>query len=142
MEDGEVAVLTTGGIQVYNAMGKPIEKEHHRIDWEVSAAEKGGYPHFMLKEIFEQPQALRRAIMPRLRGDKIYLEDMKLTPEKIRSFTRIFIVACGSSYHVGVIGKYNLEHLIVGRVTHQIGVVVQRSLPNGEVLVTIQERSE
>ena len=112
MEDGEVAVLTTGGIQVYNAMGKPIEKEHHRIDWEVSAAEKGGYPHFMLKEIFEQPQALRRAIMPRLRGDKIYLEDMKLTPEKIRSFTRIFIVACGSSYHVGVIGKYNLEHLM------------------------------
>ncbi|MBQ1805421.1 MAG: glutamine--fructose-6-phosphate transaminase (isomerizing), partial [Oscillospiraceae bacterium] len=112
MEDGEVAVLTTGGIQVYNAMGKPIEKEHHQIDWEVSAAEKGGYPHFMLKEIFEQPQALRRAIMPRLRGDRIYLEDMKLTPEKIRAFTRIFIVACGSSYHVGVIGKYNLEHLM------------------------------
>ena len=111
MEDGEVAVLTTAGIQVYNALGDPIEKERHHIDWEVSAAEKGGYPHFMLKEIFEQPQALRRAIMPRLRADKVYLEDMKLTAEKIRSFTRIFIVACGSSYHVGVIGKYNLEHL-------------------------------
>ena len=111
MEDGEVAVLTTAGIQVYNALGDPIEKEHHHIDWEVSAAEKGGYPYFMLKEIFEQPQALRRAIMPRLRGDRVYLEDMKLTAERIRSFTRIFIVACGSSYHVGVIGKYNLEHL-------------------------------
>ena len=111
MEDGEVAVLTRDGIEVFDALQQPVEKEHHHIDWEVSAAEKGGYPHFMLKEIFEQPQALRRAILPRLREDRVVLDDMSLTPEQIRSFTRIFIVACGSSYHVGMIGKYNLEHL-------------------------------
>ena len=112
MEDGEVAVLTADGIRVYNALSQPVEKEHHRIDWEVSAAEKGGYQHFMLKEIMEQPEALRRAIFPRIRDGKIALGGMKLTNAQIRDFSRIFIVACGSSYHVGVIGKYNLEHLL------------------------------
>ena len=112
MDDGEIAVLTRGGIQLYNAMQQPIEKEHHHIEWEVSAAEKGGYPHFMLKEIMEQPDALRHAIAPRLRGGEVVFDDLKLTPEKIRGFDRIFIVACGSSYHVGMVGKYNLEHLL------------------------------
>ena len=112
MEDGEVAVLTADGIRVYNALSQPVEKEHHRIDWEVSAAEKGGYQHFMLKEIMEQPEALRRAIFPRIRDGKIALGGMKLTNAQIRDFSRIFIVACGSSYHVGMIGKYNLEHLL------------------------------
>ena len=112
MDDGEIAVLTRGGIQLYNAMQQPIEKEHHHIEWEVSAAEKGGYPHFILKEIMEQPDALRHAIAPRLRGGEVVFDDLKLTPEKIRGFDRIFIVACGSSYHVGMVGKYNLEHLL------------------------------
>ena len=112
MEDGEVAVLTTSGIEVYDALSQPVTKEHHQIDWEVSAAEKGGYRHFMLKEIMEQPEALRRAILPRIRDGKVELGDMKLTPEQIKDFSRIFIVACGSSYHVGMIGKYNLEHLL------------------------------
>ena len=112
MDDGEIAVLTREGIQLYNAMQQPIEKTHHFIEWEVSAAEKGGYPHFMLKEIMEQPDALRHAIAPRLRGGEIVFDDLRLTPEKIAAFTRIFIVACGSSYHVGMVGKYNLEHLL------------------------------
>ena len=112
MDDGEIAVLTREGIALYNAMQQPIEKEHHHIEWEVSAAEKGGYPHFMLKEIMEQPDALRHAITPRLRGGEIVFDDLKLTPEKIAGFDRIFIVACGSSYHVGMVGKYNLEHLL------------------------------
>ena len=111
MEDGEVAILTKDGVKVFDALTQPLEKERHHIDWEVSAAEKGGYPHFMLKEIFEQPEALRRAISPRLKDGKIVLDDMKLTAEQIRDFSRVFIVACGSSYHVGMIGKYNLEHL-------------------------------
>ena len=111
MEDGEVAILTRNGIEVFGSMQQPITKEHHHIDWEVSAAEKGGYPHFMLKEIFEQPEAVRRAIMPRLKDGKVVFDDMKLTAEQIRSISSIFIVACGSSYHVGMVGKYNLEHL-------------------------------
>ena len=112
MEDGEVAILGRDGIQLFNAMELPIEKEHHHIDWEISAAEKGGYEHFMLKEIMEQPEALRRAISPRIKDGRVIFDDLKLPVEKMREFTRIFIVACGSSYHVGMIGKYNLEHLL------------------------------
>ena len=112
MEDGEVAVLTREGIEVYDALEQKVEKKHFTIDWEVSAAEKGGYQHFMLKEIMEQPEALRRAISPRVKDGRIVFGDLKLPVEKMREFTRIFIVACGSSYHVGMIGKYNLEHLL------------------------------
>ena len=112
MEDGEVAVLTREGIEVYDALEQKVEKKHFTIDWEVSAAEKGGYQHFMLKEIMEQPEALRRAISPRIKDGRIVFDDLKLPVEKMREFTRIFIVACGSSYHVGMIGKYNLEHLL------------------------------
>ena len=112
MEDGEVAVLTRGGIEVYNALSQRVEKKHFTIDWEVSAAEKGGYQHFMLKEIMEQPEALRRAVFPRIREGRVVFDDLKLPAERLRGFNRIFIVACGSSYHVGVIGKYNLEHLL------------------------------
>ena len=112
MEDGEVAVLTREGIEVYDALEQKVEKEHFTIDWEVSAAEKSGYQHFMLKEIMEQPEALRRAISPRIKDGRVVFDDLKLPVEKMREFTRIFIVACGSSYHVGMIGKYNLEHLL------------------------------
>ena len=112
MEDGEVAVLTREGIEVYDALEQKVEKKHFSIDWEVSAAEKGGYQHFMLKEIMEQPEALRRAISPRIKDGRVIFDDLKLPVEKMREFTRIFIVACGSSYHVGMIGKYNLEHLL------------------------------
>lgn len=112
MEDGEVAVLTREGIEVYDALEQKVEKKHFTIDWEVSAAEKCGYQHFMLKEIMEQPEALRRAISPRIKDGRVIFDDLKLPVEKMREFTRIFIVACGSSYHVGMIGKYNLEHLL------------------------------
>ena len=105
MEDGEVAVLTRDSIQVFNAMELPIEKEHHHVDWEISAAEKGGYPHFMLKEIMEQPEALRRAITPRVKDGRIDFGDLILSRQTIESFNRIMIVACGSSYHVGMLGK-------------------------------------
>lgn len=120
MEDGEVAVLTREGIEVYDALEQKVEKKHFTIDWEVSAAEKGGYQHFMLKEIMEQPEALRRAISPRIKDGRVIFDDLKLPVEKMREFTRIFIVACGSSYHVGMIGKYNLEHLL----RHNVEVVL------------------
>ena len=108
MDDGEVAVLSRSGIQVFDAMERPIEKEHHHIDWEISAAEKGGYEHFMLKEIMEQPEALRRTISPRIRDGRIVLDDLTLDASKIR---KIDMIACGSSYHVCMVGKYNLEKL-------------------------------
>ena len=112
MEDGEVAVISADKVQFYNAMEQTIEKEHHTIDWDVSAAEKGGYAHFMLKEIMEQPEAIRKTAFSRIHDNRIVFEDMKFTAEQIKDVSRIFIIACGSSYHVGVVGKYNLERLM------------------------------
>ena len=112
MADGEVAVLTRAGIQVFDEYRRPVEKEHHFIQWDVTAAEKGGYAHFMFKEIMEQPQALRQTISPRLRDGRLTFEELSLTEEKLRSFHRIYLVACGSSYHVGMVGKYNLERFL------------------------------
>ena len=111
MEDGEVAVLTREGIQCYNHLMQPIEKEIAHVDWEIDAAEKGGYEHFMFKEIMEQPEALRRCIFPRIREDQVYFENFGLDETYIRTIQKIYIVACGSSYHVGMVGKYNLERL-------------------------------
>ena len=112
MEDGEVAVVTENGVQVYDSMEEPIEKEHHFVDWDVSAAEKGGYAHFMLKEIMEQPEAIRKTAFNRIRDNRIVLEDLTIDADYIKSISKIFIIACGSSYHVGVVGKYNLERLL------------------------------
>ena len=112
MDDGEVAVVTKDGIEVYNALRRPVQKKRSRVDWDVTAAEKGGYPHFMLKEIMEQPDALRRTMSPRLREGRVVFEDLSVGKEYIESIKRIYIVACGSSYHVGVVGKYNLERLL------------------------------
>ena len=111
MEDGEVAVLTRDGIQCYNHLMQPIQKEISHVDWEIDAAEKGGYEHFMFKEIMEQPEAMRRAIFPRIKDGEVYFEDFGLTEEYIRAIRKIYIVACGSSYHVGMVGKYDLERL-------------------------------
>jgi glucosamine--fructose-6-phosphate aminotransferase (isomerizing) len=111
MEDGEVAVLTCDSITVLNAMELPVVKEHHRVDWEISAAEKGGYPHFMFKEIMEEPEAVRRAISPRIRDGRVVFEGLRITDDELRRFQKIAVIACGSSYHVGMIGKYNLEKL-------------------------------
>jgi glucosamine--fructose-6-phosphate aminotransferase (isomerizing) len=120
MDDGEMAILTKDSVQIFDAMQQPIEKAHQHIDWDLSAAEKGGYPHFMLKEIFEQPDALRHAISPHLRDDRVVFDDMKLKPEQIKDFTRLVIVACGSSYHVGVLGKYTLERTLRRSVEVQL----------------------
>ena len=109
MEDGEVAILGRDGIQLFNAMELPIEKEHHHIDWEISAAEKGGYEHFMLKEIMEEPEALRRAILPRIKDGEVVFDGLQLD---ISRYDSIKIIACDSSYHVGMVGKYNLEKLV------------------------------
>ena len=112
MEDGEIAVLTAEGVSLFNDEMEPIEKPHSHVDWDVSAAEKGGYPHFMLKEIFEQPEAIRKTVSPRIRDGRVVLDDLHLTADYVRSISRIFVVACGSSYHVGMVSKYNWERLL------------------------------
>ena len=112
MDDGEVAVVTADEIQVFDALGQPVEKQHSYVDWDVSAAEKGGYAHFMFKEIMEQPEAVRKTILPRIKNKLIEFEELSLSDEYIASLSKIFIIACGSSYHVGMVGRYNLERLL------------------------------
>ncbi|MCC8182303.1 MAG: glutamine--fructose-6-phosphate transaminase (isomerizing), partial [Clostridiales bacterium] len=112
MEDGELAILTRNGIQVYNDLNQPVEKERSTVDWDISDAEKGGYEHFMFKEIMEQPEAYRKAAFPRIRDGQVALEDLNLEDDFIRQLDRLYIVACGSSYHVGVVGKYLLERML------------------------------
>ena len=112
MDDGEVAVVTADEIHVFVALGQPVEKQHSYVDWDVSAAEKGGYAHFMFKEIIEQPEAVRKTISPRIKNKLIEFEELSLSDEYIASLSKIFIIACGSSYHVGMVGRYNLERLL------------------------------
>ncbi len=112
LDDGEMAVLTPDGAKVYNSLLQPVEKETSHVDWEISAAEKGGYEHFMFKEIMEQPKAIRDTISPRLRDGKVVLDDVTITKEELENLDRLYVIACGSSYHVGVAAKYILERLL------------------------------
>ena len=120
MDDGEIAVLTRGGIQLYNAMQQPIEKEHHHIEWEVSAAEKGGYPHFMLKEINEQPAAITATVSPRVENGLPDLRVPELTDERLRRIGTVHLVGCGTAMHAGMVGKAAIEAL--ARVPAQVEI--------------------
>ena len=113
LDDGEIAVLTRDGCKVYNhPYLQPVEKELHHVDWEVSAAEKGGYEHFMAKEIMEQPKAFRDTVFPRIQEGRVVLDDLNIDAETLREADRLYIIACGSSYHVGMVAKYILEKLL------------------------------
>ena len=113
LEDGEIAVLTADTVDYFDTEMSPIpEKAHSTVNWDVSAAEKGGYPHFMLKEIFEQPEAIRKTISPRIRDGRVVLDDIHMPESYVRDIDRVYIIACGSSYHVGMVSKYNWERLL------------------------------
>ena len=112
MEDDEVAVIMADGVLLYDRDRFPVEKEKHEIEWDVSSAEKGGYAHFMLKEIMEQPEAIRKTISPRISGGEIVLKEFGDEKELLKGISKIYIVACGSAYHVGMVGKYALEKLL------------------------------
>ena len=112
LKDQEIAVLTREGVAFYDQELEPITKEIERVQWDVAAAEKGGYEHFMMKEICEQPEALRKTISPRIRDGQIVLDDITLTREQLQDLKKVFIVACGTSYHVGVVAKYAFERLL------------------------------
>ncbi|NLF35341.1 MAG: glutamine--fructose-6-phosphate transaminase (isomerizing), partial [Clostridiales bacterium] len=109
LDDGEIAVLTEDKIKVYDSYLQPVEKELCHVDWEISAAEKGGYEHFMFKEIMEQPRAIRDTVFPRIHDGRVVLDEFSLTPEYVRGLDKIYVIACGSSYHVGMVAKYTME---------------------------------
>ncbi len=112
LQDGELALVKKDSVSFFDEDGNSIQKELFHVDWDVDAAEKGGYEHFMIKEIKEQPDALRKTISPRITADgHIKLDDLELTDEQIRSFNKVYIIGCGSAYHVGMIGKYVIEQM-------------------------------
>lgn len=108
LEDGEFAELTPDAIQVFDCMGRPIQKDVTRITWDVQAAEKGGYEHFMLKEIMEQPNASKATISPRIKGNEVVLDDLDIDLSGIH---KIVITACGSAYYAGCAAKFAIEEL-------------------------------
>ncbi|MCI8893255.1 MAG: glutamine--fructose-6-phosphate transaminase (isomerizing) [Lachnospiraceae bacterium] len=111
IQNEEIAVLNKEDISFRNVDGEPIEKEAATIEWDINAAEKGGYEHFMLKEIYEQPKTVRDTLNPRLKDGRIVIEELGMTDEEIRAIQKIHIVACGSAYHTGVTAKYVFEGL-------------------------------
>jgi len=113
LNDREIAVLTKDEVKLLTAEGMPIKKEIFNVTWDAQAAEKGGYEHFMIKEIHEQPKAIRDTMTSRITHDTddIKLDDIKLTEEDIKNIDKIFIVACGTAYHAGMVGKYIIEKL-------------------------------
>lgn len=111
LERGEIAVLDESGIRFTDMHGETVEKELLTATWDVASAQKGGYEHFMLKEIHEQPEALRNTVSPRIKNGLPDFGECGLTAEKIRSYRQIFIVGCGSAMHSGMVGKYLIEDL-------------------------------
>ncbi len=109
IENEELVRMKKDSMEFFNVDEEPIEKKSVHIDWDVDAAEKGGYEHFMLKEMYEQPKAITDTFSPRIKGQEIVIEELGLTDEEIRDIKKIMIVACGSAYHVGMTSKYILE---------------------------------
>lgn len=111
LENEEIVKLTRDGLHFYNIDEEELEKEATHIDWDMNAAEKGGYEHFMLKEMHEQPKAVKDTLTPRIKNGDVVIEELGMTDEEIRAIRKIFIVACGSAYHTGVTAKYIFEKL-------------------------------
>ncbi|MDR3209125.1 MAG: glutamine--fructose-6-phosphate transaminase (isomerizing) [Oscillospiraceae bacterium] len=111
LEDGEIAILTAEGIRVYSGELDELQKTPERVEWDISTAEKGGHEHFMIKEILEQPEVVRKTLSPRIQDGRVTLDKLEIPDEYLRSLTRIYIAACGTASYVGAAAKYNLEKL-------------------------------
>jgi glucosamine--fructose-6-phosphate aminotransferase (isomerizing) len=113
LADGDIAVLSRDGVRVTDLDGKPVERPAHMVTWDPIMAEKGGYKHFMQKEIFEQPRAVRDTMLGRISQDtgKVFLDEMAITEKAFREFQNVRIVACGTSWHAGLAGKFMIERL-------------------------------
>ena len=111
MSDGEIATVNKDGVWVQDINGTPINKKVFEVNWNAEAAEKGGFEHFMLKEIYEQPKAMRDTMTSRVNAEEntIAFPELNWTAEEMQGINKIFIVACGTAYHAGIVGKYYLE---------------------------------
>ena len=145
LDDGEFAALTPNGISVFDCTGAPIRKEVSRITWSIEAAEKGGYDHFMLKEIMEQPRAVKAALTPRLQGDEIHLDGFDYSAEELREIRKVVITACGSAYYAGCAGKYAIEKLCRLPVTVELASELRYSDPqidSSTLLIVLSQSGE
>lgn len=145
LEADEIAEIKADGVRICTAEGKMIEKELHTADWDIDAAEKGGYEHFMLKEINEQPTAINTTISPRIQDGMPYLEESGLTKEMLKSFKRIYIVACGTAMHAGLVGKYVIEKMARVEVTVDIASEFRYRNPmigEGDLVILISQSGE
>lgn len=112
LENGEVVHIQNGKCIIYNEQKQVVEKQMHTVDWDIEAASKAGYDHFMLKEIYDQPQAIKDTLLRRLDDNrKIHLDDITITKEQLDSIRKVYIVACGTAYHAGLVGKFAIEKL-------------------------------
>jgi glutamine---fructose-6-phosphate transaminase (isomerizing) len=109
LEDKEVVVLTKDDVKIYNIHGAEVKKDVFHVHWDVASAEKSGYEHFMMKEMCEEPKVLKDTINPRIKDGKVVLDDIKLSAEDLKGIEKIYIVACGTASHAGVVGKYVIE---------------------------------
>ena len=145
LEHDEIATLSGEGVAFVDEHLDPIEKELKTADWDMEAAEKGGYPHFMIKEINEQPTAIRTTIMPRIKNGLPCLEECGITLEKLKDFTNITIVACGTAMHAGMVGKYVIEDL--ARVPVNVDIASEFRYRNpivgkGDLVIIISQSGE
>ena len=141
----EIATLTFDGVSFVDEHLDPIEKELKVADWDMEAAEKGGYPHFMIKEINEQPEAIRTTVAPRVRDGLPCLEECGITLEKLREFKSISVVACGTAMHAGLVGKYIIES--IARVTVTVDIASEFRYRNpivgeGDLVIIISQSGE
>lgn len=111
LNDGEIVVLKKDGVSVLNKFKEAVAKEVFEVNWDVAAAEKGGYEHFMLKEIHEQPKVVKDTVGTRIVDGNIVLDKISITKEQLEEIDKIYIVACGTAYHAGMVGKYVIEKL-------------------------------
>ena len=111
LDDGELAEVRADGYTVFDCTGKPVHKPVSRVAWDIEAAEKGGYEHFMLKEIMEQPRAIKSTLDPRVKDHRVVFDELKMTDAQLIGFNKIMITACGSAFYAGQAGKYALEKL-------------------------------
>lgn len=111
LDDGELAEVRADGYTVFDCTGKPVHKPVSRVAWDIEAAEKGGYEHFMLKEIMEQPRAIKSTLDPRVKDHRVVFDELKMTDAQLMGFNKIMITACGSAFYAGQAGKYALEKL-------------------------------
>jgi len=111
LEDKEIAAISRDSVRIYNNYGAEVRKEVMHVNWDVASAEKSGFKHFMLKEIFEEPKVLKSTINPRIKDGNVILDSININAEELNNIDKIFIVACGTAYHAGVVGKYIIEKL-------------------------------